>query len=149
MMSDTIFKIFPRTSLALYTDAQINEAVQILRLYCEEEITFTNFNKISFIDCMEGLEHIYCPWCGTEINESWSIFMEKAYESSFDNLSFKTTCCNYATSLNELIYVKPCGFATFVIEVHNPKKIPSIVELHEMGCCFGSEHFFRMISAHY
>jgi hypothetical protein len=75
--------------------------------------------------------------------------MEKAYDgNSFVDLGLHLPCCNSSSSLDELIYVKPCGFATFKIEVFNPTVVPCAVDLHEMGKCFGNINFFRMISAY-
>jgi hypothetical protein len=150
-MSDTVYKIFPRYYFPKYTDEQVCSAAQTLKLYSKENISFANFNKVQFIDCGEGLAHIFCPWCGSEIEtDLWQGLMSKVYNvNSFECLGITTLCCKQSSSLDELIYVKPCGFATFVIEVHNPTIIPCVVELHEMGKCFGNVNFFRMISAHY
>lgn len=150
-MPDTVFKIFPRYYFPKYTDEQICSAIKILKMYSKENITFTNYNKVQFIDCGEGLTHIFCPWCGFEMKvDLWQELMDKAYNgSSFNHLGLTTPCCKLSSSLDELIYVKPCGFATFVIEIHNPIAMPCVIELHEMGKCFGNINFFRMISAHY
>jgi len=151
-MSDSIIKIFPRYYYPKYTDEQIKSAVNMLTLTSkEEEITFINYKSIQFIDCGEGLEHIFCPWCGCELDGGfWQKAMDQAYEgNSFKYLGIHMPCCNFLSSLDELIYIKPCGFATFVIEVHNPAIIPCKIEIQEMGKCFGNINFFRMISAHY
>ena len=149
-MSDTIYRIFPRYYYPMYTDEQIISAVNMLKSTSQEEITFTNYKSIQFIDCGEGLEHIFCPWCGCEIDIGfWQEVMNKAFDdSSFKHLGLQMPCCDLSSSLEELIYIKPCGFATFVIEVWNPTNIPCTVELHEMGKCFGNINFSRMISAH-
>jgi len=149
-VSDTIFRIFPRYSHLTYTDEQITGAVNMLKLYSTEEITFVNYGNMQFIDCGEGLSHIFCQWCGYEFSqEYWQEAMNKAYNgNAFGYLGLKTPCCNISSSLDEFVYVKPCGFATFVIEVRNPIIIPCAIELQEMGKCFGHVKFFRMISAH-
>jgi len=149
-MSDTIFKIFPRYYYPTYTDEQIIGAINTLKLTSREEVTFNNYKSVQFIDCGEGLEHIFCPWCGRELDiRYWQEAMDNAYEdNSFRHLGLYMPCCKLSSSLEELIYIKPCGFATFVIKVHNPTYMPCVVELHEMGKCFGDVNFFRMISAH-
>ena len=150
IVSDTIFRIIPRYSHQVYTDEQITRAVNTLKLTSTEEITFANYRNIQFIDCGEGLKHIFCQWCGHELNqEYWQEKMSKAYNGkSYEYLGLKTHCCNLSSSLDEFIYIKPCGFASFVIEVHNPTTIPCAIDLHEMGKCFGHTRFFKMISAH-
>ena len=149
-MSNTIYKIFPRYYAPKYTDEQILGSVNMLIRYSKEIITFRNYNSVQFIDCGDGLEHIFCPWCGREFSrEYWQQTMDNAYDGkSFFYLGFESPCCKMSSFLQELVYVKPCGFATFVIEVHNPSIIPCVVELHEMGMCFRNVNFFRMISAH-
>ncbi|MDR0571069.1 MAG: hypothetical protein LBG71_07625 [Clostridiales Family XIII bacterium] len=149
-MSDTIFKIFPRYYYPKYTDDQIIGAINTLKLTSSEEITFTNYKSVQFIDCGDGLAQIFCPWCGRSLDvKYWREAMDNGYDGdSFQDLGLHMPCCNSSSSLEELIYVKPCGFATFVIEVHNPTVIPRAVDLHEMGKCFGNVNFFRMISAH-
>ena len=149
-MSNTIFRIFPKHHYPTYSDEKIIEAVDTLKIYSKEEITFTNYGSVQFIDCGQGLEHIFCPWCGRELDiKFWKEAMDKAYNNgSFGYLGIRMPCCNLPSSLEELIYVKPCGFAAFVIEVHDPEIIPCAAELHEMGKCFGNINFFRMISAH-
>jgi len=125
-------------------------AVNTLQLTSKEEITFANFKSVQFIDCGNGLAHIFCQWCGHELEmRCWQEIMSNAYDgNAFNCLRFRTPCCKLSSSLEELVYVKPCGFATFVIEVFNPKVIPCAVELHEMNKCFGKINFFKMISAH-
>ena len=148
-MSDTIFKIFPRYYYPKYTDEQIISAVKVLKSVSSEIITFTNYKCVKFISCGKGLEQIFCQWCGRKLEvDLWQEVMSNAYEISFEYLGFRTPCCNLPSSLEELIYVKPCGFATFVIEVHNPAIIPCTQDLNEMGKCFGNVNFFRMISTH-
>lgn len=149
-MSDTIYRIFPRYYYPTYSDEKVISAVNTLKLTSTEDITFTNFGSVQFIDCGEEPEHIFCPWCGRELDiEFWQEAMDKAYKGdSFGSLGLRMLYCNLPSSLEELIYVKPCGFATFKIEIHNPTVIPCVVELHEMGKCFGNANFFRMISAH-
>ena len=149
-MSDTIIKIFPRYSLAIYSDEQFISAVDMLKSYSKEKVTFTNFKGIQFIDCGGGLELIFCPWCGHALDiQHWQEAMDKAYDgNSFKHLGLNMPCCKFSSSLEEFIYIKPCGFATFVIEVFNPAVIPCAIELHEMGKCFGHINFFKMIAAH-
>ncbi|MCL1805351.1 MAG: hypothetical protein FWG28_05055 [Clostridiales bacterium] len=149
-MSDTIFKIFPRYYYPTYPDEKIIGAMNALKLTCPGDITFINYGGVQFIDCGDGLEHIFCPWCGCKVNmEFWQVAMDTAYQGdSFKNTDIRMPCCDLASSLEELIYVKPCGFATFVIEILNPTTIPCKGDLHEMGKCFGNPYFFRMISAH-
>jgi hypothetical protein len=46
--------------------------------------------------------------------------MDTAGASEFKNLSITTPCCGHSTTLNDLNYVWPAGFARFVLEVRSP-----------------------------
>lgn len=46
--------------------------------------------------------------------------MDIAAATKFESLSLVTACCGAQTSLNELRYVWPAGFASFVLEAMNP-----------------------------
>lgn len=147
-MTDMSFRIFPRDCITVYDDSKIISTINILKLYSNADITFTNYKNTQFIDCGQGLEHIYCPWCGYELETMyWQSLMDRAYiGNTFRDLSIITPCCRLSSSLDKLIYIKPCGFATFVIEVLNPQDIPCDVELHEMSKGFRQINFFKIIS---
>ena len=75
----------------------------------------------SFIDCGSNLHSISCPNCGSKIDLSWwGKEMDKAYNNSFDSLEVCLPCCKKESSLNDLKYDFPCGFACSVVEVLNP-----------------------------
>lgn len=46
--------------------------------------------------------------------------MDHAAGTQFESLSAVTACCGARTSLNDLRYVWPAGFASFVLEAMNP-----------------------------
>ncbi len=46
--------------------------------------------------------------------------MDKAYASAFEELAITLPCCGGTTSLNDLDYDWPAGFAKFVLEAMNP-----------------------------
>lgn len=50
----------------------------------------------------------------------WSEAMERAYESGFSDLSFESPINGQSTSLNDLNYVLPMGFARLSLEAMNP-----------------------------
>lgn len=80
-MSDIIYKIFPRYYYPKYTDDQIKRAAGMLKLTSNGRITFTNYKSVQFIDCAGELEHIFCPWCGREVDrEFWQKAMDTAYD---------------------------------------------------------------------
>ena len=78
---------------------------------------------VTVVDCGANLERIGCPKCGTSIDtDSWGDLLEERHETGFDNLVVSLPCCGAETSLNELAYEWPCGFAKFEIAIWNPER---------------------------
>jgi hypothetical protein len=73
--------------------------------------------------------------------------MDSAYKDDFKDLTVTVPCCGAKTSLNELMYVWPAGFALFSIEVYNPGKEISDEELDCLERILGTT--VKMIWAHY
>jgi hypothetical protein len=60
--------------------------------------------------------------------------MDIAYQNSFRNLEILVPCCGEKSSLNDLVYILPAGFARFSIEIRNPSqdfgnRLPVLEEL--------------------
>ncbi|MFC1406109.1 MULTISPECIES: hypothetical protein [Streptacidiphilus] len=92
-------------------------ARQLFETRCAE-VTTGDRGTIGFVDPGEWFEDISCPHCGAAIDTSWwEERMDTAAETCFGDLSVSTECCGSATSLNDLAYRQPAGFARFVIEV--------------------------------
>ena len=113
---------------------------------------------VEFIAQGENFERIVCPSCSTELAIPWwHEAMSKAYERRFTDLSVNTPCCHTATSLNDLQYEWPAGFARFVLELYEPfVRDPegkyrtlelSAETLEKLGEMFGCP--VRVIRAHY
>lgn len=103
---------------------------------------------VTLVDCGQNLERIGCPACGTDADtEWWQDLMEARYEDGFDDLSARMPCCGTDTSLDQLDYQWPCGFARFEIEVWNPPQIWfTDDELSRIASTLG--HKVRQIRAH-
>jgi hypothetical protein len=87
----------------------------------DPEIRISWHQAITVIDCGANLERITCPHCGTDIDTGWwGDLLEERYEAGFDDLSVVLPCCGRGTSLTDLTYDWPCGFARFEIEIWNP-----------------------------
>ena len=63
--------------------------------------------------------------------EDWQAEMDRAYQSNFEDLSFHTPC-NHSSSLNDLSYVAPAGFASFVIVIDEAESEPSHDDLNRL-----------------
>jgi hypothetical protein len=79
--------------------------------------------EIAFVDQGENFEKIQCPRCGAELSTPWwQGAMSRSFESKFRQMDITTPCCRCATTLNDLIYIFPAGFARFQLRARGPKK---------------------------
>jgi hypothetical protein len=74
--------------------------------------------------------------------------MEVAHEEHFRDLRATTPCCGTRTSLNDLVYAWPAGFARYTLEVLNPG-VGAIPEplLRRLESALGAK--VRVVWAHY
>ncbi|HST03515.1 MAG TPA: hypothetical protein VLQ48_02130 [Chloroflexia bacterium] len=163
-MSIDIIKLIP-SSPEYVPDALAQErAVAFLKSLLlpnpdpSSEITTEVTEHVEFIDQGTNFERIVCPFCEAELTiEWWHEVMDKAYEERFGDLSIAAPCCHIETSLNDLQYEWPAGFARFVLKLYEPFSIDSkgvyqMLELSEdmlekLQDTLGSR--LRIIWAHY
>lgn len=88
-------------------------------------IEATVTNEVMLVDNGENFERVSCPYCLWELDEdTWAGMMDAAcVRNSFPNLTTTTPCCGATTSLNDLLYEWPLGFARFVLEAENPNSM--------------------------
>ena len=85
------------------------------------EIQILVYDTVQFIDQGENWESLSCPLCGSRLATGWwQDAMDEAYKTQFENLSITLPCCTRRTSLNNLDYQLPAGFARFVLSARNP-----------------------------
>jgi hypothetical protein len=82
-------------------------------------------DTVQFIHSGGNFDSVFCPRCWAIANDTdgwWDSAMSAAGDihRGFPDLALTTPCCGYQTSLNELIYSWPCGFARFTLSVMNP-----------------------------
>lgn len=118
MMSDTVLKLIAPNPGWQPTAPQSNAAVAFLsRLYRDVSVHY--FGEISFIDA-GNWGGVCCPRCKADAEAWWSDAMTLAATSQFQDLRVTTPCCATATTLNDLIYRPPAGFASFAIDIPDP-----------------------------
>jgi hypothetical protein len=102
----------------------------------EFELHFSDIPE--FFHCGSNFESVFCPFCQTDIVEWWGKAMD-AWNEGRDRrrLTVQTPCCGRATSLNDLDYVEPQGFACVAIEVMNPDTDLEPEELRKVGLALG------------
>lgn len=87
-----------------------------------EQVTAEVTEHIEFISAMGSFETVSCPVCGAlQDNSWWMRAMDAAYsERGFADLRITLPCCGAASSLNDLRYYFPQGFARFVLSAFEP-----------------------------
>jgi hypothetical protein len=107
------------------------------------------YDEVTFIDQGANFERLSCPACQTELEmDWWSDQMGLAGDASFTDLAVTTPCCGTRTSLNELTYDWPAGFAQAELSVLNPQRgWLDDVELAQVAAELG--HTLKQVMAHY
>lgn len=149
-MSENMLRLIPTDPLYVpSSDAQAQARTVLASLLSEGEVSITMMEEVSFIDQGSNFERVLCPCCGAVVPmEWWSQEMDRAYGAShFQDLSIMLPCCQTPSSLNDLDYDWPAGFARFLLEARSPGSdlTPEHVSLlaSVLGCSV------RKIWAHY
>ena len=121
-MSDTYLRIIPTDPTCVPSALARERALGVLRRAAPlaDDIASQVTDEVRFVDAGADFETVRCPRCGADIAEWWSLAMEIAHEQRFRDLRITTPCCAARTSLNELVYTVPAGFARYTLEALNP-----------------------------
>lgn len=112
----------------------------LIARFRKNEITSTLYKEVSFIDPGQNFEAVVCDRCGQEMDmEAWQARMGVAYETRFTDLSFVTPCCDKPSSLNDLKYRGPAGFARYVLTVIDPPAEVDAEVLSELERVLGTK----------
>ena len=150
-MSDSILRIIPAVpTFVPDVDAQQSAASLVREAFPEaDDVSLRTEDDVAFVDAGANFDAVFCPKCTNELEQDWwADAMDHAAACSFVDLAVKLPCCGETTSLNDLRYEMPQGFARFVVDVMNPaaSKVPTRLEarLREtLGC------ELRFVWAHY
>ena len=103
-----------------------------------DEITIHATEEPAFFPAIENHELTLCPNCSTDITKwAWDA-LDPWYARDRRDLSVVTPCCAAPTTLNDLDYRKPQGFACFSIEVLNPTHAIDTAELAAISARAGT-----------
>jgi hypothetical protein len=83
------------------------------------------YDKINLVEAGENLERIGCPTCGRHIDPDWwgnLVDETKIVDDGFTDLTVTVPCCASRTSLNDLDYHWPTGYARFELAAWNPDR---------------------------
>jgi hypothetical protein len=135
-MSDNWLILIPTDPPYLPDTKAQHKALKVYKSFVsdESEVNINVTDAVVFVDPGTNLERILCPICHTTIDLDWWKEAMKAAsgadpdiewedlekEPEFENLIITTPCCGNITSLNDLQYDWPAGFARFALEALYP-----------------------------
>ncbi|MDD3293428.1 MAG: hypothetical protein PHG20_01930 [Geobacteraceae bacterium] len=86
-----------------------------------DEVDAIVHNEIRFIDAGARFETVRCPICDSELDQIWwGDAMNIAHRSAFRDLKVKLPCCDSQSTLDNLQYKMPSGFAQFLLQAREP-----------------------------
>jgi hypothetical protein len=104
-----------------------------------DEVTIRYMDSIEFIHPGSNWSGVKCPACGADAETWFGDAMDAASVFDFSNLSVVAPCCSESVSLNELDYVYPAAFSSFVLEAMNPEREVNSEQVQQLMVCLGSE----------
>jgi hypothetical protein len=122
-MSDNLLRLVPTDPSFIPMQSAIDMALERFKTSFSPDcvVTTNTFEQIQFIDPGSNLEEILCPHCEAEIDTRfWQQAMNNAHRNGFVDLKISPPCCGSTSSLNDLHYLWPAGFARFMLQAHNP-----------------------------
>jgi len=122
-MSDSTLRLIPTDPAYVPDPGAADKARKLLASFVPQasQVTIDLRDEVGFIDQGANFERVGCPLCGAPLElDWWQGALEKAMETQCRDLSVSPPCCGKRTSLNDLRYVKPAGFAKFSLEAMNP-----------------------------
>ena len=144
-MTDTALRLIARDP-TLWPSAEQEERVRNILATLGRDAIMRFEDAIAFIDSGGNWEGVFCPTCGDDAEGWWADAMAAAAADHFQNLVATTPCCNTATSLNDLVYKPPAGFARFVIEIRDPSTAPPPDMMRALEVALG--HPLRLVWFH-
>jgi hypothetical protein len=138
-MSDTWLIVFPTDPLATPSEERCEAAFDLicaLRPEAEDPELHVS-DSPEFFDCGGNFEAVFCPFCAAEVTPWWMEQMDRWWEGDHHSLAVETTCCGRTTSLNDLDYRWPQGFACVAVELMNPDADFEPSELKQIEAALG------------
>ncbi len=149
-MSDNYLRLIPSSPVFIPDKNAIDKVVLLLK----EDFPYPDTVHIEigdspqFIDQGTNFERVVCPCCNETLDLGWwQNAMDNAFANRFQNLSVKVPCCGRETTLNDLIYDWPAGFAQFWIEISDPGLGVTDTRLNQLETILGSP--LKKIWTHY
>jgi hypothetical protein len=123
-MSETVLRFIPEDPEYVPDERAQQDAYEFIANHSTlpGHVRSKLFAGVQFVDQGANFERVRCPQCGTTFEDTWwQQAMDTAWASeSFGDLSVTVPCCETRSTLHELRYEMPAGFARFVIETNSP-----------------------------
>ena len=123
-MSKNILYLLTESPDFLPQDSVLHQVKELLESNFPKsfDINIRITENVQFIDQGQNWERVLCPLCGAELDSTgwWTKALDTAYKSNFTDLSVELPCCGALSSLNDLQYEWPAGFARCVLKVDDP-----------------------------
>jgi len=147
-MSTCVLRFIPEEPTFVPAEEAVKQAREQLGRAAGKPAVARVTEGLAFVDPGENLEAVGCPACGSGLELAWwQERMQGASSGGFSELQVAVPCCGAETSLHDLDYTAPAGFARFVLEVEDPAVDPEAVEGDELEGTLGC--FLRRIVARY
>src|SRR5271169_1202748 len=121
-MSDHWIQFVPADPTSQPTRDAAERAVRILRSYAPgaDSVSAEFKEAIEFFHAGGNWSGVRCPRCDVDAESWWFDAVDRAAETSFEDLAVTTPCCGTQTTLSDLHYPWPVAFGRFVLEAMNP-----------------------------
>src|SRR5688500_17318071 len=121
-MSDVFLRIVPTDpTFVPSVEARASASARLREALTDVDVAAHVSDEVAFVEAGANFESVACPLCDAELDQDWwGEAVGLAAARGFEALMVKVPCCGAQTSLNELRYDMPQGFARCVIEATNP-----------------------------
>ena len=121
-MSDNWLQYVPKDPAYRPSPAAAEKALSLLSSFLPEaeSVDSTFQDGVTFFHPGANWSGVQCPACGADAESWWGEALEQAAESELTNLQCVAVCCGAAVSLNDLKYLWPSAFGSYVLQAMNP-----------------------------
>jgi hypothetical protein len=122
-VSQNLLRLIPTDPLWIPSLVQQSICIERVRSLVTDalDVRSMTYANVTFVDAGQNFQAIFCPSCHAEIELSWwQPAMGSASVARFARLDIETPCCGFPSTLNDLRYHWPQGFARWVVEATGP-----------------------------
>ena len=122
-MSDNWMQLVPTDPQYRPVPKHAELARQLLSAFVPhaDNVSAESKERIVFFHPGSNWSGVECPNCGADAEPWWEEALDVAEANGFSNLMCTAGCCGTEVSLNELRYIWPAAFGSFVLVAMNPK----------------------------